>query len=172
MIGCRRGAAVSPLEGLGCGWGSFPRAGALGCSCFAAAAAVSLLLSPSAGGAAAKGLGEFALAGTVIKFRLVLPMIFESGHASTAPEFLDWRANHPRGRITATPKFRWNAFLWGAGLSFAHTFARHSAAERWLTSLLKKRFPTVTLNSAGSIQQPASPQQHAPRLHRDASYRA
>ena len=70
------------------------------------------------------------------------------------------------------PKFRWNAFLWGAGLSFAHTFARRSAAERWLTSLLKQRFPTLPLNSAGGIPQPTASQQHAPRLHRDASYRA
>ena len=28
------------------------------------------------------------------------------------------------------PKFRWNAFLWGEGLSFAHTFARRAGAER------------------------------------------
>ncbi len=70
------------------------------------------------------------------------------------------------------PKFRWNAFLWGAGLSFAHTFARRAAAERWLIRLLGRRFPTLPHNSASGIPQPSSCHPHIPRLHRDATYRA
>ena len=69
-------------------------------------------------------------------------------------------------------KFRWNSFLWGAGLSFAHTFARRAAAERWLIRLLRKRFPALTLDSAGGIGGLPSSQAHVPRLHRDATYRA
>ena len=143
MIGCRRGAAVSPLAGLGCGWGSFPRAGALGCSCFGAAAAVSLLFSPSAGGAAAKGLGEFALAGTVIKFRLVLPMIFESGHASTAPEFLDWRANHPHGRITATPQIPLERLSVGSGSELRPHFCTPLSSRALADKPAQEAFPNA-----------------------------
>ena len=40
-------------------------------------------------------------------------------------------------------KLRWNAFLWGAGLQFANSFARRENAEEWLQRLLHHYFPTV-----------------------------
>jgi hypothetical protein len=40
-------------------------------------------------------------------------------------------------------KFRWNAFLWGAGLQFANSFARRENAEEWLHRLLHHYFPTL-----------------------------
>jgi len=39
-------------------------------------------------------------------------------------------------------KSRWNAFFWGGGLRFAHTFARRAAAELWIGQLIRKYFPT------------------------------
>jgi len=68
-------------------------------------------------------------------------------------------------------KFRWNAFLWGESLSFAHTFARRAAAERWLIRLLRKRFPALTAGPASDIARPPSCQPQVPRFHRDATYR-
>ena len=69
-------------------------------------------------------------------------------------------------------KFRWNAFLWGAGLSFAHTFARRAAAERWLVRLLRMRFPEFTLGPVSGFTESPSSKPHVSRLHRDATYRA
>ena len=38
-------------------------------------------------------------------------------------------------------KHRWNAYLWGAGLQLANSFARREAAEKWLRKQLRHYFP-------------------------------
>jgi hypothetical protein len=45
--------------------------------------------------------------------------------------------------LRQSSKLRWNAFLWGAGLRFANSFARRENAEKWLTDLLRRYFPSV-----------------------------
>ena len=54
-------------------------------------------------------------------------------------------------------KLRWNAFLWGAGLQFANSFARRENAEEWLQRLLHHYFPTVEI-SIPAFAGSASPQ--------------
>jgi hypothetical protein len=55
-------------------------------------------------------------------------------------------------------KLRWNAFLWGAGLQFANSFARRESAEEWLHRLLHHYFPTLS----GDIPAAAGPGSSAP----------
>jgi len=45
--------------------------------------------------------------------------------------------------LRQTSKLRWNAFLWGAGLQAANSFARREAAEKWLAGFLERYFPTL-----------------------------
>jgi hypothetical protein len=48
--------------------------------------------------------------------------------------------------LRQTTKLRWNAFLWGAGLQFANSFARRENAEEWLQRLRHHYFPTVEIS--------------------------
>jgi hypothetical protein len=45
--------------------------------------------------------------------------------------------------LKQSSKLRWNAFLWGAELQFANSFARRENAEKWLADLLRRYFPSV-----------------------------
>jgi hypothetical protein len=45
--------------------------------------------------------------------------------------------------LRQSSKLRWNAFLWGAELRFANSFARRENAEKWLADLLRRYFPSV-----------------------------
>lgn len=74
--------------------------------------------------------------------------------------------------LRQSSKLRWNAFLWGAGLRFANSFARRENAEKWLADLLRRYFPSV---DPGSLWEtpPAgdTPSSKQPRLFREPSYR-
>lgn len=59
-------------------------------------------------------------------------------------------------------KLRWNAYLWGAGLSFANSFARRENAEKWLARLIRQHFPSL----GGQFSSYLSPALRGPRKRR------
>jgi hypothetical protein len=74
--------------------------------------------------------------------------------------------------LRQSSKLRWNAFLWGAELRFANSFARRENAEKWLAELLNRYFPTVDPGMlwAGPSGDGRSPARQ-PRLVREPVYR-
>lgn len=75
--------------------------------------------------------------------------------------------------LRQTSKLRWNAFLWGAGLRFSNSFARRENAEKWLSELLRRYFPSVdsdSLSPASSAESSGGAKH--PRLVREPVYRA
>jgi hypothetical protein len=75
--------------------------------------------------------------------------------------------------LRQSSKLRWNAFLWGAELSFANSFARRENAEKWLADLLRRYFPATA--ECESLWRSSSSDRRAPsrqpRLVREPVYR-
>jgi hypothetical protein len=74
--------------------------------------------------------------------------------------------------LRQSSKLRWNAFLWGAQLRFANSFARRENAEKWLAGLLHRYFPAV---DCGFVWESPSSDGRSPsrqpRLVREPVYR-
>lgn len=64
--------------------------------------------------------------------------------------------------LRQSSKLRWNAFLWGAELRFANSFARRESAEKWLADLLRRYFPAVDSRIFGET---APDESRAPGRH-------
>jgi hypothetical protein len=74
--------------------------------------------------------------------------------------------------LRQTSRLRWNAFLWGPGLTFANSFARRESAEKWLADLMRRYFPSIELgltSTASSAGHP-SPSRRRGQI-RESSYR-
>jgi len=74
--------------------------------------------------------------------------------------------------LRQSSKLRWNAFLWGADLRFANSFARRENAEKWLADLVRRYFPSVdaALLWVDPLPDSRSPARQ-PRLFREPVYR-
>jgi hypothetical protein len=74
--------------------------------------------------------------------------------------------------LRQSSKFRWNAFLWGADLHFANSFARRENAEKWLADLLRRYFPSVDVTLLwGDTSPDDTSVGKQPRLFREPVYR-
>lgn len=74
--------------------------------------------------------------------------------------------------LRQSSKLRWNAFLWGADLRFANSFARRENAEKWLAELLRRYFPAVDSRALWPDPPPGDPfPSKQPRLFREPVYR-
>jgi hypothetical protein len=74
--------------------------------------------------------------------------------------------------LRQSSKLRWNAFLWGAELHFANSFARRENAEKWLADLLRRYFPTVDCGFLwGNPSSDSRSAARQPRLVREPVYR-